>query len=203
MGPFFLPFNFPPSSLFEAILSHGDLSSIFFNIIVSYVLPITVLLCKSWFAIRVHVTLHVTVNVGFVATHAFAKKFRWFAALIFDVTIQTILPFVLAFAHFAWPWFIVAPIVNHIDGLTQWRRWWFTFHGFEIGYAACQVRHQCRSAGRFCRFIAMRCHCHRIARNTGQFECWMWYALRCRFLMYIWVIQLPWLHALPWHFYFF
>lgn len=60
--------------------------------------------------------LHVAIYVCFVATIAGTKEFRRLAAFIFDVTIETVLPFVFTFAHFARPWLVFVAVVNHTIG---------------------------------------------------------------------------------------
>lgn len=59
-------------------------------------------------------TLHIAVNVGFVAAHPFAEKLWRLAALIFDVTVEAVLPFVRALAHFARPRLALALQIDHV-----------------------------------------------------------------------------------------
>lgn len=73
-------------------------------------------------AIRVHVALHITVDIRFVAAHAFAKKFRRLAALVFDVAVQAVLPLVLPLAHLARPRLLLVRAVDHVDRLRNGRR---------------------------------------------------------------------------------
>lgn len=63
-------------------------------------------------------TLQITVDIRLVAALSFAKELWRFAAFVLDVTVQAVLPLVLALAVAARPRFRIVAIVHHFVAMS-------------------------------------------------------------------------------------
>lgn len=68
---------------------------------------------------RVHVTLEIAVDIGGIATELAAEVTGWLATLVLQVTLETVLPFVVAIAVATHPGLFDIGIVDHVLGVFQ------------------------------------------------------------------------------------
>lgn len=68
---------------------------------------------------RVHVTLEIAVDIGGIATELAAEVTGRLATLVLQVTLETVLPFVVAIAVATHPGLFDIGIVDHVLGVFQ------------------------------------------------------------------------------------
>lgn len=98
--------------------------------------------------------LQVAVDVRLVTALAFAKELGRFAAFVFDVTVETVFPLVLALTIATRPWFGIATIVHHFVTVRQT----FSFDSAQrlfTSFCSCgHCHYYMRFASRFDRLVA-------------------------------------------------